>query len=400
MKKYSIILAGLCLSASMVFGGTATVMAEEGQADLTETAADQEAGTSAGQSAGDSSASAVQVEYGNLRELLKQGNLTLSKSFSDYQQNLDDYQEIWDTLKWEQSKMESEAEDMEDRAGDLDEEEMETAAVYASNAAMLKNSASRIYKQLDNMASTRSTKSLEKMADTYTISAQTMMNSYNQLRERRQAQEAAVQAKEASFGTAGRRYEAGAITADELKEEETSLAQAKNTLASLREQEAQTRAGFLTMLGLTGREVTIGSIPEPDLAAIAAIDFETDKQRAVNNSSNVQNERHAKASSTTQINNRFKRVAEAEGTEEASITAAYEALLASRSQYEAALNAYQSAELIYQSLERRKQAGMLSNTAYLQGSAEYNGKKANKEIASMNLVQAYESYCWEVKGRG
>lgn len=121
MKKYSIIWQACAWSASMVFGGTATVMAEEGQADLTETAADQEAGTSAGQSAGDSSASAVQVEYGNLRELLKQGNLTLSKSFSDYQQNLDDYQEIWDTLKWEQSKMESEAEDMEDRAGDLDE---------------------------------------------------------------------------------------------------------------------------------------------------------------------------------------------------------------------------------------------------------------------------------------
>lgn len=135
------------------------------------------------------------------------------------------------------------------------------------------------------------------------------------------------------------------------------------------------------------------------MAAIDAIDFETDKQKAINNSSNVQNVRHANASSTTEINNRFQLVAEAEGSEEASITAAYESLLASRSQYLAALSSYQGAELVYQSLERKQQAGMLSNTEYLQGIADYYAKKADKEIASMNLVQAYESYCWEVKGR-
>ena len=43
---------------------------------------------------------------------------------------------------------------------------------------------------------------------------------------------------------------------------------------------------------------------------------------------------------------------------------------------------------------------MLSNTEYLQGEADYAKSKAAKESASMHLVQAYESYCWEVKGIG
>ena len=46
------------------------------------------------------------IEYGNLRELLKQGNLSLKESIEDYENNINAYQEIWDTLKREQDNME------------------------------------------------------------------------------------------------------------------------------------------------------------------------------------------------------------------------------------------------------------------------------------------------------
>ena len=139
---------------------------------------------------------------------------------------------------------------------------------------------------------------------------------------------------------------------------------------------------------------------EPDLAAIGAIDFESDKNKAIGNDSNVQNQRHSKAVSTAEMNQRFRQVDEAEGTAEASITAAYQELQARLLQYQAALESYTGAELVYQSQKRRQAAGMLSNTEYLQGEADYAKSKAAKETASMNLVQAYESYCWEVKGIG
>lgn len=334
------------------------------------------------------------VEYGNLRELLKEGNLSLKKSIDDYNDNVESYQEIWDTLKWEQDNMEDKAEDMED-------EDSETAGIYSSNAAMLKSSASRIYSQLDSMTSDRSTRSLEKSADTYTMSAQTLMNSYNQMVLNTEYQAKRVEALQAAWEAMVRKQTAGSATQDQVKESRKSLDTAGNSLESLKLQARELRRQLLTMLGLTDSErIVIGAIPEPDMAAIDAVNYEGDKDRAMGNDSSVQNARHTSASSTTQMDLRFKKVEAAEGTAEAAFLAAYQDLLAKKTQYQAALASFQSAQLTYEGLMRKQQAGLLTNTEYLEGEAAYLEKKASKETASMNLVAAYEAYCWEVKGIG
>ena len=235
----------------------------------------------------------------------------------------------------------------------------------------------------------------------YTYTAQTLMNSYNQMASNVKATEKSVNALEASYQSLVRKGQAGTATQAEVQEGQNRLEQARTSLASLKEQEKQLRFKLLNMLGLEDSgSVSIGAIPEPDLAAIGAIDFESDKNKAIGNDSNVQNQRHSKAVSTAEMNQRFRQVDEAEGTAEASITAAYQELQARLLQYQAALESYTGAELVYQSQKRRQAAGMLSNTEYLQGEADYAKSKAAKETASMNLVQAYESYCWEVKGIG
>jgi len=335
---------------------------------------------------------AVRVEYEDLRTLLKEGNLTLKKTIADQEDTINAYQEMWDTMKWEQDNM-------EDKAEDLSNENGETSAVYSSNASMLKASASRIYNQIKNLTDEKSARTIEKSADSYTYTAQTLMNSYNQMAQNRYAAEKNVQALEASYQALVRKSTAGSATQAQVLSEKSSLDIARNSLESLREQERELRFRLLTMLGLEDREdVVIGAIPAPDMEAIAAIDFESDKQKAVGNDSNVQNERHTRAYSTADINRRFKQVGEAEGTAEASIQYAYQELESRVIQYQAALESYESALLIYQSLQRKQAAGLLSNTEYLEGEAAYAQKQAAKETASMNLVQAYESYCWEVKG--
>ena len=340
----------------------------------------------------------ITVEYGNLRTLLKEGNLTLKKTIEDQEDSINAYQEMWDTMKWEQDNLEDKAEEMED---DADSKGMETAALYASNASMLKSSAKRIYNQIKNLTDEKSTRSIEKSADSYTYTAQTLMNSYNQMASNVKATEKSVNALEASYQFLVRKGQAGTATQAEVQEGQNRLEQARTSLASLKEQEKQLRFKLLNMLGLEDSgSVSIGAIPEPDLAAIGAIDFESDKNKAIGNDSNVQNQRHSKAVSTAEMNQRFRQVDEAEGTAEASITAAYQELQARLLQYQAALEFYTGAELVYQSQKRRQAAGMLSNTEYLQGEADYAKSKAAKETASMNLVQAYESYCWEVKGIG
>lgn len=340
----------------------------------------------------DESQGTVIIEYNNLRELLKQGNLSLKESIEDYEDNINAYQEIWDTLKREQDNM-------EDKAEDMDGEDSQTAGIYSSNAAMLKSSASRIYRQLDSMTSEKSTRSLEKSADTFTMTAQTLMNSYNQMMQNVEYQEKRVESLQAAFEAMVRKQAAGSATQAQMKEAKKSLDTAGNSLDSLRLQAGELRRQLLTMLGIEdSSQVVIGAIPEPDMAAIEAVDYESDKNRAMGNDRNVQNARHTSASSTTEINIRFRLVEEAEGTKEAAFLASYQNLQASKTAYEAALTAFESARLTYEGLQRKQQAGMLTSTQYLEGQAAYLEKKAAKETASMNLAAAYESYCWDVKG--
>ena len=332
------------------------------------------------------------IEYGNLRELLKQGNLSLKESIEDYEDNINAYQEIWDTLKREQDNM-------EDKAEEMGGEDSQTAGIYSSNAAMLKSSASRIYSQLDTMTSEKSTRSLEKSADTFTMTAQTLMNSYNQMVQNVEYQEKRVESLQAAFEAMVRKQAAGTATQARLKEAKKSLDTAGNSLESLRLQAGELRRQLLTMLGIEdSSQVVIGAIPEPDMAAIEAVDYESDKNRAMGNDKNVQNARLTPASSTTEINIRFRLADEAEGTKEAAFLASYQNLQASKTAYEAALTAFQSARLTYEGLQRKQQAGLLTGTQYLEGQASYLEKKAAKETAAMNLTAAYESYCWDVKG--
>lgn len=332
------------------------------------------------------------VEYENLRELVKAGNITLSQTLADYGDNIAAYQEIWDTLKWEQSKMEDSAEDFEDS-------DPETSSLYSANASMLKSSASTIYSQLKNMTTEKNMKSLESAADTYTITAQTLMNSYNQLAVQTEAAEKSAEAARAAFETAEQKYALGLLTQEDLETVRETMTQSENALASLQEQAAQSQTSLLRFLGLEGQEVSVGTIPEPDLEAIEAIDFESDSQKAVNNNSTVISARHESAPGSGQKKIRASSVREAEGTAQADITASYETLTAKLTAYEGAISAWESACLTYQSLERKQQAGMLSETEYLQGVADYYEAKAEKETASMELVQAYETYSWQVKGR-
>lgn len=332
------------------------------------------------------------IAYENLKELLKQGNLSLKSSYDSYYDNVKVYEEMRDTLKWQQLNLEGKAEDLEDS-------DIETSSVYASNAASLKTSSSQLTKQIKTMNEEKSTKSLEESADAMTMTAQTLMNSYNQMLTSIEAKEKSAEAQRASLSAVTVKRSMGSATDAEVLSAEKSLASAENSLNSLKENASQMREQLLTMLGISDTEtITIGAIPIPDLAAIDAIDFASDQQKAINNSGSVQNVRHAKASGTSNQTLKAKKVEAAESEAAASIENVYQTLLQRRTEYQAALEAFESAALSYQSLQNKQIAGMLDRTEFLQGEAAYLEKKAAMEAAGMALYQAYETYQWELKG--
>lgn len=353
------------------------------------------ADTGAKEKAADGTGSQIlTVEYENLRELLKAGNFNLKQTKERQENNSAPYEEMREVLKEEQEYMEDMAKAYEED-GDVQMQEF-----YENHANQLKAAAGQVSSQLRRLNSYSQEKSYEKQVDACLLTAQALMNTYNQMALKVKVQEKQAEALLASFQEIKSRYEAGLVKSEAVSQAANALTASENSLASLKENAAKLRSSLLSMLGLSDSpEITIGAIPEPDLAAIEAIDLESDKQTAVSNDSTYVSELNSRVKGTDARTLKSRRIEDAAAEEMISLTSAYQELLNQKAQYEAALQSFQAAELDHQALLRKKQAGLLKSAEYLEGEAQYVSKQADKETAAMELKQAYETYCWEVKGR-
>lgn len=332
------------------------------------------------------------VTYENLEQLLLAGNLDLKNKTDSLTSNKKNYQKMLETLRDEQDYMKFLAE--------ASEENSEEEAMYQMNASMLASSAGRISSQLERLNNRSSAASLQSAVDTYLVTAQSRYKSYKKMVLNVEAKEKSTAASERTWQETLKRQAAGMATADDVLQAADRYAQQKNLLSSYQQQEKEQQRQLLALLGLSGEDgtIAIADVPAPDLAAIDAIDFEIDRQKAVNNNSNVQSERHSKAGTSYEIERKAVTVAEAEGSAEANIVNAYQQLLAQRASYQAAVDAYESAKISWNSVQLKKQAGMLDATAWLEGEAAWLKAVADYQSTSMDLVQAYEDYQWDVKG--
>ena len=330
------------------------------------------------------------VDYNNLEQLV-QNNRNLKNALDNYTSNKETYESMLKTLEDERDYMKFMQEKYEDDA--------EAKATYKMNASMLNMSISQITKQLESQESKIQTTSRQKTIDSYVLTAQSLMRTYNQMNTKAQAEEKNYQAAQSSYQAVLKKQSAGMATAADVMTASDTMQSAKNRYESYRQQASNARFNLLSALGLdTSADIAIGSVPLPDLSAIDVVDFNTDVEQAVGNSSSVQNARHQSAGTATEISVKSDQESQAEGTVRSRMQSLYEQLKAAKLQYEGAEAAYQSASITYASLQKKQQAGMLSQSDYLQGVVDYYSALDAKETAVVNLNQAWETYNWTVKG--
>ena len=335
-------------------------------------------------------ASVTSVDYNNLEQLV-QNNRSLKNALDNYTSSRETYENMLKTLEDERDYMKFMQEKYEDDA--------EAKATYKMNASMLNMSISQITKQLESQESKTQTTSRQKTIDSYVLTAQSLMRTYNQMNTKAQAEEKNYQAAQSSYQAALKKQSAGMATAADVMAASDTMQSAKNRYESYRQQASNARFNLLSALGLdTSADIAIGSVPLPDLSAIDVVDFNTDVEQAVGNSASVQNARHQSAGTATEISVKSDQESQAEGTVRSQMQSLYEQLKAAKLQYEGAEAAYQSASITYASLQKKQQAGMLSQSDYLQGVADYYSALDAKETAVVNLNQAWETYNWTVKG--
>ena len=335
-------------------------------------------------------ASVSSVDYNNLEQLV-QNNRNLKNALDNYTSNKETYENMLKTLEDERDYMKFMQEKYEDDA--------EAKATYKMNASMLNMSISQITKQLESQESKTQTTSRQKTIDSYVLTAQSLMRTYNQMNTKAQAEEKNYQAAQSSYQAVLKKQSAGMATAADVMTASDTMQSAKNRYESYRQQAANARFNLLSALGLdTSADITIGSVPLPDLSAIDAVDFNTDVEQAIGNSASVQNTRHQSAGTATEISVKSNQESQDEGTVRSQMQSLYDQLKAAKLQYDGAEAVYQSASITYASLQKKQQAGMLSQSDYLQGVADYYSALDAKETAVVNLNQAWETYNWTVKG--
>lgn len=334
--------------------------------------------------------SVTSVDYNNLEQLV-QNNRSLKNALDNYTSSRETYENMLKTLEDERDYMKFMQEKYEDDA--------EAKATYKMNASMLNMSISQITKQLESQESQTQTTSRQKTIDSYVLTAQSLMRTYNQMNTKAQAEEKNYQAAQSSYQAAMKKQSAGMATAADVMAASDTMQSAKNRYESYRQQASNARFNLLSALGLdTGADIAIGSVPLPDLAAIEAVDFNSDMEQAIGNSSSVQNARHQSAGTATEISVKSDQESQAEGTVRSRMQSLYDQLKAAKLQYDGAEDAYKSASITYASLQKKQQAGMLSQSDYLQGVADYYSALDAKETAVVQLNQAWETYNWTVKG--
>lgn len=330
------------------------------------------------------------VDYNNLEQLV-QNNRNLKNALDNYTSNKETYENMLKTLEDERDYMKFMQEKYEDDA--------EAKATYKMNASMLNMSISQITKQLESQESKTQTTSRQKTIDSYVLTAQSLMRTYNQMNTKAQAEEKNYQAAQSSYQAAMKKQSAGMATAADVMAASDTMQSAKNRYESYRQQASNARFNLFSALGLdTCVGIAIGSVPLPDLAAIEAVDFNSDMEQAIGNSSSVQNARHQSAGTATEISVKSDQESQAEGTVRSRMQSLYDQLKAAKLQYDGAEAAYHSASITYASLQKKQQAGMLSQSDYLQGVADYYSALDAKETAVVQLNQAWETYNWTVKG--
>ena len=144
----------------------------------------------------------------------------------------------------------------------------------------------------------------------------------------------------------------------------------------------------------------VGTLPDPDVSRIAAMNPEADKAQAVENSY------------TMKINKRKLENAKSEETKEtlektiredtqkigAAVTSSYQNVLAAKATMDLRQAQSELQEKTMQTTERQYQLGMLGRLDYLNKKYAYDSAVIQAQTAKYNLLQAIQSYDWVVNG--
>lgn len=284
------------------------------------------------------------------------------------------------------------------------------------NAAVsaLKNAGSQLRSSAATMdrsiSKSNSKHSVDRQVNMVVFGAETVMNRYEYYQSQRTMLAKALEiAQTAQTIQQTMQAQGLAVDADVL----SAVSQLSSSKSQLESVDAGIDQMYKSLCYYTGRNNgnagVIGQVPSADILAIASIDVNADKEKAVNNNYSLISMRGQSAAgmtdfqvrtskSTTQTSNKLRNVEYSENTLRSDIQTLYDTILEKKAAYDSAYTGYQSAQLTWNAAQIQRQNGTLSQIQYMQQELAYLQAQSGFRCADLDLQQAMRNYDWAVKG--
>ncbi len=228
---------------------------------------------------------------------------------------------------------------------------------------------------------------------------QQLMTGYCQARASKELTDTSVELAQAAYDTALVQRQTGMATDGDVQTAQKNLLTAQKQQKALDDSMTTMRQNLAY---LTGRSydapLEIGALPSPDVSRIDAMNPEADFSTALSYNYTYIGQRSTSGKGTANHDVKFRTMEETEEKLKIRLDALYQAVLQSRTAYEAAGSAYESAAIEMNANEQRYAMGMLSRLGYLQARAAFLQQKAAYETAAAGLQQAMDTYDWALQG--
>ena len=206
---------------------------------------------------------------------------------------------------------------------------------------------------------------------------------------------------EADLGSVNLKIAAGTATASSRASAEESVLKAQAALASAESSLASAKENLCLMMGWSyGAQVNICALPEPDEAAMNAIDLGADIARAKENNYSLQitNRQlaNARTQTVTDTLTETKRISEENIAN--NVSAMYESLRLARSNYAQALEALRVQQLAMDTANRKQAAGTITQNGWNQINTALIRAQGTVATRKLDVLKAWVDYNWAVNG--
>lgn len=360
-----------------------------------------------------------QMDYDELEDLIKNYYEPIKKGYdaatNTYTKEMAD---ISSTMFEAAREMEEAADDIEDavKSGQVEAEkiqdEMEKVYTNRGYAKQYRRVAQSMGMSIGTSTrdDSKGMKSLQRQVNQIVYSLQLTMNGYEQLMVNRDAAAKGVEIAETAKSIQQTMQAQGLAVDADVISAAASLTSAKSQLEALDTQAASLKKTLCQFTGWGPEgDPVIGTVPSADVAAIASIDVNADKEKAVNNNYSLISLRGTQGGdmsqiekvmtkSTTQARNKMRSVEYNEDSVRSNIQTLYDTILEKKVTFDSASTAWQAAQNTWQAAQIQHGNGSLSKIGFMQQEFQYLQARAAYRSADLNLQQAMQDYNWAVAG--